>query len=138
MRPLVLGSVGILAAGIALVAWSVAEGGAAVDLVVFVPVVSGSSLAFLAGVLLLIVGFFSLPFTLAAGEYSPSDASGPEGPPSSPPTPSGGLGGFVLIGPVPILFGTWKGVSRRARWLLALVGAVLLTLAIVAVWALVR
>jgi len=131
MRFALVGAVAALVAGVALIALSVAEGGASVGLVVVVPVVSGSSLLFLVGVLLLIVGFFALPFALAARWEE-------EPPLPSPPSPAraereGGVGGFVLIGPFPVVFGTWKGVSRRTRWLLALGGAVLFTVAFVAV-----
>lgn len=122
----------LLVAGAALIALSVSEGGARVALFVVVPVISGTSAVFLVGVLLLIVGFFSLPFSLAERwEEEPSPVPLPARAPV-PTSPPGGVGGFVLIGPVPIVFGTWKGVSHRVRWMLALAGAVLLTLAIVA------
>ncbi len=138
MRALAFGSVALLVTGIALVAWSVVEGGASVALLVVIPVVSGSSLAFLLGVVLLILGFFSLPFTLAE-EWDGSPApAGPSTPISPPASTQGSAGGFVLIGPVPIVFGTWKGVSRRTRWLMALAGGLLFTLAIVVVLGFVR
>ncbi len=129
MRWFLLGAVAALVAGVALVALSVAEGGANVALVVIIPVLSGSSITFVVGVMLLIAGFLSLPFAIAAewGEEPttlPSSATAPmEG--------QGGVGGFVLVGPVPIVFGSWKGISRRARWWLALAGAVVLTVALV-------
>ena len=126
MRVGLLGSAGTLVAGVALIVGSVAAGEAHVSLLVFVPVVSGSSVLFLVGVLLLILGFFSLPFSLTGVDSEP--------PPSAPGTtapPSAGAGGFVLIGPVPIVFGSWKGISRRARWALALLGSALLIVALV-------
>jgi uncharacterized protein (TIGR00304 family) len=139
MRYAALGSVAALIAGVALVAYSVAEGEASVFLLVVIPAVSGSSLPFVLGVALLIVGFFSLPFTLAM-EWDEEPTSSLASPSNSPPPTSaqGAAGGFVLIGPVPIVFGTWKGVSRRTRWLLAFAGGVLFTFAIVAVLVLFR
>ena len=129
MRWFLLGTLAVLAAGVALVAVSVLEGGANVALLVIVPVVSGSSLTFLLGVVLLVVGFLSLPFATAEGwdEAPPALPSGGTGPPEA----QSGVGGVVLLGPVPIVFGSWKGISRRTRWWLALAGAVLLTVAFV-------
>lgn len=129
MRGFFLGAVGALVAGVALVALSIVEGGASVALLVIVPVISGSSLTFLLGVVLLVVGFLSLPFALAE-EWG----GAPPSLPSSGTAQTGGQGGgggFILIGPVPIVFGSWKGISRRTRWWLAFVGAVLLTVAFV-------
>jgi len=126
MRLGFLGSVATLVAGVALVLTSVAGGGAHVSLLLFVPVVSGSSLLFLVGVLLLIVGFFSLPFSLSGVDVAP-----PAPTIGATTASSAGAGGFVLIGPVPIVFGGWKGISRRARWALALLGSALLIVALV-------
>jgi len=124
-----LGAVAALAAGVALVALSVVEGGASVALFVFVPVVSGSSLTFLLGGVMLVVGFLSLPFALAEG-WDEAPQALPSGG-TSTTEGQGRVGGVVLIGPVPIVFGSWKGISRRTRWWLALAGAVLLTVAFV-------
>ena len=129
MRWFLLGTLGVLAAGVALVALSVVEGGANVALLVIVPVVSGSSLTFLLGVVLLVVGFLSLPFA-AAERWDEEPPALPSGGTASTEGQSG-LAGVVLLGPVPIVFGSWKGISRRTRWWLALVGAVLLTVAFV-------
>lgn len=121
----------LLLAGVALVAGSVVQGGARVAVFVVFPVISGGSAEFLAGVLLLIVGAFSLPFSLTAGSAWEESPVPPD--PSSPVSrdSGGGVGGFVLVGPVPIVFGSWKGMSRRMRWTLALFGALALTVAIV-------
>ncbi len=129
MKWFLLGAVATLAAGVVLVAVSVVEGGASVALFVFVPVVSGSSLTFLLGVVLLVVGFLSLPFALSEDWSEAPPALPLNG--TAPPEVQGGVGGVVLIGPVPIVFGSWKGISRRTRWWLALAGAVLLTVAFV-------
>ena len=129
MRWFLLGALTALVAGVGLVALSVVEGGANVALVVIIPVLSGSSLTFLLGVMLLIAGFLSLPFAIAA-EWGEEPTSLPSSE-SAPTEGQGGVGGFVLVGPVPIVFGSWKGISRRARWWLALAGAVVLTVALV-------
>ena len=125
MRAVTLVPVALLAAGAALVALAVAEGGAHVALVVIVPVVFGSSLAFLAGVLLLVAGVFSLPVALDVGEDTeptePSAGRAPTG---------GGTGGLVLIGPVPIFVGTWRNATTRTRFLVALAGAAALAAAV--------
>jgi uncharacterized protein (TIGR00304 family) len=124
------------AAAIALIVLSVLEGGATVSLVIIFPVVSGSSPEFLLGVGLLMAGFVALLFAFAY------DYAEPETPPSSPSgaasSVSGGTGGVVLIGPVPIVFGSWRGISRRSRWLLALVGAIVLIVVVLAAVGLLR
>jgi len=136
VRWLVAGGVAALCGGVALVVLSVVEGAASVALVLVFPVVTGSSLLFLGGVVLIVAGFLTIPFALVE-DWSEAIPVSPEGP--SPETAasgrSGGVGGLVLVGPVPILFGSWKGVSRRTRVWLALLGAVLLIVALVAfVW----
>ncbi|HKN07457.1 MAG TPA: DUF131 domain-containing protein [Thermoplasmata archaeon] len=129
MRLRLLGAIAILAVGVALIVVSVFEGRASVSLLVIFPVISGSSLTFLLGVVFLIVGFFSLPFALSDGwESAPPSSSNRTAPPSNV---GSGVGGFVLIGPVPFVFGSWKGISRRARWALALSGAVLFLVVLV-------
>lgn len=127
MRWVVLAAGAALGAGVALVADAVLHGRAALSLVVIVPVVSGSSAEFFLGVVLLVTGVFLLPLSLwELGEEEPA-------PPSElpPPPASSGAGGLVLVGPVPIFFGSWRNVSRRTRWLVALVGALLLGLLVV-------
>jgi len=115
-------------AGIALVVISVLRGGATVSLVLIVPVVSGSSLDFLLGVGFVIAGFVAL-FLAAFGNGLELERS-PTAEARGSPTGSSGAGGVVLIGPIPIVFGSWRGISRRSRWWLALVGAVL----VIVVW----
>jgi uncharacterized protein (TIGR00304 family) len=129
VRTLALVSVVLLVAGGALVAFSVADGGASVSLFVIIPVVSGSSLSFLLGVLLLFVGFLSLPFALASEEED-EPTVGDRATARSEES-GGGFGGVVLVGPVPVVFGSWKRISHRARWVLAVLGAVLFTATVV-------
>lgn len=140
----ILGSVALLVTSAVVIALSVAEGGANVAIFGIIPVISGSSALFFLGVVLLFVGFLSVPFALATEwEEEPAPARPGPAPPlpanteASPPS-RGGFGGVVLIGPFPILFGSWKGISRQARWALALAGALLLTAFVVAVLWLLR
>jgi len=135
VRAFLFGAAALFVAGVAMVALSVALGEASVALIVIIPVVSGSSVTFLAGVVLLLAGFVALAFAFSGGW---EEAPGPlarERTPASHAARSGGAGGFVLIGPVPIVFGSWRGVSRKVRALLALVGAVLLIVVVLGfVW----
>ena len=126
MRPLALVPLGLIVAGGVLVGLSVLAGGASLAIVVIVPVVYGRSLEFLAGVLLLLAGLFTLPL---AGQDT--EDVGPAETERDGAGESTHVGGLVLVGPVPILFGRWTGVSTRARLALALIGAALLAMAIV-------
>ena len=124
-----------IVAGAAIIVDAVAEGRALVSLVVIIPVISGSSAEFLFGVVLLAAGLFSLPWSLA-------EPPTPVAPPARETVASdagAASGGTVLIGPVPILFGSWRNISARARWILALVGAGLLVLFVIGwMWLVVR
>ncbi|HLN50862.1 MAG: TIGR00304 family membrane protein [Thermoplasmata archaeon] len=120
--------VAALVAGVALVVYSVLVSAASVSLVVFVPVLAGRSTAFLGGVALLAVGFLTLPLTFAGptrpGTPSPASPAGsPQADEEVGPT---GVGGLVLLGPVPIFFGSWSRVSRRVRWAAVLLGVAVL------------
>jgi uncharacterized membrane protein len=114
--------VALLAAGIALVADAVGRGGASVTLFAIVPVVTGSSVEFLFGVVLLLVGFVTLPLAFLAGA-EPAGAPGPRAPPPHSEAPPTEVGGLLLIGPVPIFFGRWQNVSRATKVAVAVAGA---------------
>ena len=118
--------IGLVAAGLGLVALALAQDGASVAIVLVVPVLYGRSLEFVAGALLFIAGLFTLPLafgTVVSVEDGPSV--------DDEPTGSAGSGGVVLIGPVPIVWGSWKDVSTRTRVLLAAVGGGLLVALVV-------
>ena len=135
MRGLVPAAAALIVAGVALVALSISEGGATLALVVVFPVVFGSSVLFVLGVVLMFAGFVCLPFALATSAIVDAEGPVPEG--SEASAGASAVGGVVLIGPVPILFGSWRELSRRARWALVLLGAGLFTLALLAlVWVL--
>ena len=133
VRSVLLASAAVFVVGVLLVALSVLDGGASVSLVLIIPVISGSSLSFLFGVALLIAGFVTLVFAASEGGIT---ATAPPSAESSPASPNaGGAGGLILVGPVPIVFGSWRGISRRTCWWLALLGAVVLTVFVLAfVW----
>jgi uncharacterized membrane protein len=116
----------LLVLGGALVAAAVGTGGAHVELVLVFPVfVGGASALFLGGIVALFLGFVLLP--LAFGEVVLEAAT--PAPPDDPDAASN-FGGMVLIGPFPILFGSWKNARRSAYWAAAVVGLALLVLAI--------
>jgi uncharacterized membrane protein len=116
----------LLVVGASLVALAALQGGAELAIVVIVPVIVGRSLEFVAGVLLLVAGIFTLPLA-----FEPDEADDAPTTPRAAPPASGGAGGLVLVGPVPIFFGTWKGASSRAWILAAVAGAVLFVAAVV-------
>ena len=128
MRLAIIAAAALWIAGLALVVLAIVRGDATVSLVLIVPVVSGSSVDFLLGVALVIAGFVALFWVAVAGglewDRVPAEAT------PAPESGSSGAGGLLLIGPVPIVFGSWRGISRRARWLLALLGADL----VIVVW----
>ena len=123
---------GLLLAGAFLVGDAVARGEATVSWVLVVPVVSGASLEFLAGTLLVVVGLFAVPlaFALTSEDELP--------PPTSPPPSAGparratGPSGVVLIGPLPIFFGGWADVPARTRRWAALAGVAAMVALLVA------
>lgn len=122
----------LLVAGAGLVTVAVLAGGASVSLLLIVPVVTGRSAEFLLGVVLLLAGLFLLPW-LWAGEVEeapPLESEAVRGPAGNS---SVGGGGVVLIGPVPIFFGGWRHLPRRARVAVALVGGVVLVVLTLAV-----
>ncbi len=122
MRALGELSIAAIVAGGALVVDAVIRGRASVAWVVIVPVISGGSAEFLAGVALLIVGLFLLPFVFAPALEPPTGPASPK----TRPTGTSAAGGLVLVGPVPLLFGSFRDLSRRDRWLLTLAGAAIL------------
>jgi uncharacterized membrane protein len=125
-----------LGIGAALLAFALATGGARLYLLLIFPVVTGTSAAFGLSVLFLVVGFLLLPFVFvrdAAPEVpaSPSKSPGPAR--STGPVESGGL---ILLGPVPIFFGSWRrNPPISYRWAV-LVGVVLAVVAVLLLWGL--
>jgi uncharacterized membrane protein len=116
--------VACLLAGGLLVAYSVASGGAHLLLFFVIPVITGGSLAFVGGVVLLLVGILTLPLAFEAAVVSSADRK-------SGWADGGGSGGVILLGPIPVLFGDARTISRRSYWLLVVVGVALFALTLV-------
>ncbi|MGA8302411.1 MAG: DUF131 domain-containing protein [Thermoplasmata archaeon] len=117
----------LLAVGAVLVALAALQGAARLAVVVVVPVVFGSSIEFVVGVLLLLAGLFSLGLA-----FEPAEETDEPGVASPPRTSSGG-GGLVLVGPVPLFFGAWRDVPARTRILVAILGAAVFAVAVLVV-----
>ena len=126
MRAWALVPAALFVEGAGLVFAAVISGGATVGVALVVPFVVGRSLEFVLGVVLVLAGFLTLPLA-----FPRSDVEGSE--PGDAPAGSTGGGGIVIVGPVPILFGSWRSVSARTRLLLAIVAAVIFALVVLAV-----
>lgn len=119
---------GLLLAGATLVTVAVLRGSAQASIVVIFPLFTGSSLLFLTGVICLIVGFGTLPWSLwEAGEIPAVESYEPEG---APDEGTGDVAGVIVLGPVPIFVGRRKNASNRVRWTVALVGLAILLVAL--------
>ncbi len=128
----------LLATGIFLIAASVYSGSARLFLLVFVPVITGTSWEFLLGVSALFAGFFLLPLIWTADEAEDPSLraaarTGP-GPPAAStelrPLGRDSAGGLILVGPVPIFIGGWRDHPPIPyRWALV-AGVVLVALAV--------
>ncbi len=123
----------LLAAGVVLVVDAVVRGAASVALVAIIPVISGSSVEFLGGVVLLLVGFLSVPLALFSFEHDLGSGTSID-PRARGETPTAEIGGVLLVGPFPIFFGSWKDVSLRTKVAVGVVGAAVLVVVLVAFW----
>ena len=93
----------------ALVAASVASGEAEVSLIVIFPVFSGSSGYFLLGTLLIVAGMLGGLLTLWTTTSEVPPVRAPESPDVERVKDAGEkptIGGLILVGPVPIAFGS--------------------------------
>lgn len=113
-----------------LVLDSIYRGGASVSLIVVFPIIYGRSVEFLLGVAFLLAGFLAVPWLFSEEGREPLSEASPldGGLHTEPPRARGGAGGLILVGPVPILFGSWQEVSPRVKWALVLVGALIVLL----------
>jgi uncharacterized membrane protein len=116
-----------LVAGLALAADAVVRGNASAYLVLIVPVVAGSSLEFFGAVVLIVLGL-GLIFS---GSATWEGDGGEE--PSPPHPPTSRSGGVLLLGPLPIFFGSWRASGPRARWAWSAAGAAILVVLVVLV-----
>lgn len=118
-----------LVAGAVLLGDAVLRGGASLAVYVVVPVVAGNSAEFFLGVLLLFVGFVTLPFAVGSSfgaSDEPSEAVHHGG-----EAPAGEIGGVILLGPLPLLFGSARRASPALRWSLAVIGGAVLVVLLV-------
>jgi uncharacterized protein (TIGR00304 family) len=98
----------LLAAGVALIVVAVLQRTTQFAIVVFVPVFFTTSWELPVGVFLVIAGAFATLVAVAP--------AGSEGLAGAAPAEDRSTGGLVLIGPIPIFFGSMTRLSRRARW----------------------
>jgi uncharacterized membrane protein len=101
----------LILSGFGLLAVSVLSGSGHVQLFLVFPVFSGRGPAFLASVLLLMAGFFSLPFLLIGTDLPPVNPAEEHGLPEGRRELRSGA--VIFIGPVPILL---AGDSRVALY----------------------
>jgi len=114
--------VALLVAGALLVVLAVVEGGATFGVAVIVPFVVGRSIYLAIGVLLLVAGFLTLPLAFPWESLEDGAEEALYERPGKARS-SVGSGGIVVVGPVPILFGSWRDVSARTRLLIAIAAA---------------
>lgn len=134
----------LLVAGIAAMAVAIARGDAELHFVLVFPVLSGSGAVFALGAGLLILGmlvaFIGLPLSAASTmeEAPPPQVPPPAAQGARPPAPEGGAGpkwgGVVLLGPIPIVFGS---SARVSMWMLVLAAVVTVLLLVLFLGALV-
>ena len=135
MRKLTLAAIAMIILGIALLAYSVYSSEAQVYIFLIIPVFAGGSLSAFGGTILLFAGIFLFLFSLAGPasirSFEPAKAPAqPAAKTGATQTPPGKFGGVVLLGPIPIVFGSDK---RVAKWMLV-VALVLVILTVIAMW----
>jgi len=113
MRPVVWLPVLVFAAGVVCIAIAVASGEAEVSLVLIFPVFSGSSGLFLLGTLLIVLSFFVGFAMLTMGQLEMGRFEQEIGKPPEQHAvkKESKFGGVVLVGPVPIAFGSDRGIA---------------------------
>jgi len=101
--------------GLVLIAYAVATGEAEVSLFLIFPVFSGSSGLFLLGTLLMVMSFIVGFAMLAMGQVELQAAQALSWKTDEPQTraeaPKKEFGGVVLIGPLPIAFGSSRAMA---------------------------
>lgn len=113
MRPVV--PVAIFASGVALIALAVTSGEAEVSLILIFPLVSGSGGLFMLGTVLIVFSFVVGFAMLAMGQLEAQQAmlgqAGGARPHEGQPRTDRKYGGVVLIGPIPVAFGSDKTIA---------------------------
>ena len=123
----------VFLAGVACIVVAAATGEAEVQLFIIFPLISGTSWLFILGIVLIVASFI-LGFVLAASaiseEQPPAQGPSPHGPAEGRTTRSSRYGGVVLIGPVPIVFGSDRTMALIMLVLAVVVIAVVLAIAL--------
>ena len=130
MRTLTWVGLALLVLGVALIAWSLATGEGQLFLVLFIPVFTSGGVLGLAGIIALIAGVF-LGMLSFAGPRLPAAGERPAQSPAQLPSPPGAVpapryGGVVMVGPIPLVFGS---DARVTKWMMVL-GIVLMALVV--------
>ena len=123
--------IGLFVAGVVCIAASVLTGEAEVSLFLIFPVFSGASGLFLLGTLLIILSFIAGFMLLTVGQIErPGGSFGAPGGRANQGDGTGEMkyGGVVLVGPVPIAFGSDKNTAVT----MLVIGIVLAIVALVA------
>lgn len=107
----------VMVIGICLIAGAVTTGEAEVSLFLVFPVISGTGWMFLAGVLMIVVSFILWFVAVGAGWRDSLEEH--ETRPRADRKPS--YGGVILIGPIPVVFGS----NRRIALIMLMLGVVL-------------
>ncbi len=130
MRPLRALAAFLIIAGAALTIYGVAAGEMQVALIIFVPVITGSSIVGILAIGSIIVGVLiaMADAFLGAGTESPQEAVPAEG--QAKERAKTEFGGVMLIGPIPIVFGS----SNRAALYALLIAFVILVLFVLALF----
>ena len=113
LRPFIWVPIAVFVSGIACIAAAVAGGEADAHLFLIFPVFSGSSWPFILGTLLIVLSFF-VGFAMVA--IGGMDADQPQPGSVEPRSPATAqrkttYGGVVLVGPIPIVFGSNKSIA---------------------------
>lgn len=115
--------IAVFVLGLALIATAVATGEADVSLIIVFPVFSGSSLVFLLGTLLIISSFIVGFILMATDNQQTAEQAGAasKGMSGGEMKPRTAYGGVVLLGPIPIAFGS----NKRIALIMLVVGIIL-------------
>lgn len=114
--------IGFTIVGAVLLAWSLAEGQARIDLFLILPVIHGEGVIVAAAFLMFFLGMllFFLSLSLGMGHRTEDDHSPPE---------KREWGGVILLGPIPIVLGSSGFLKeRRVLVILGLLSTLLLIL----------
>lgn len=129
-------AIAVFLAGVACVVAAAATGEAEVQLFIIFPLISGTSWLFILGVVLIAASFI-LGFVFAASAMTEDELRPPQAPPvqqsgevAGTPQRKTRYGGVVLIGPVPIVFGSDRNMALVMLALAIALIAVVLAIAL--------